>query len=150
LCIVFALLLATFTQRTGTTSNASLLAPEINAFASDETKRSAFLDRIDGILLASISKKQEITLQLAAGRMRVFEAAAKFKRLNAVPNLGPDNVLTNFPGASDNERVCRQVIVWLRNQPMPSKQLEQALAHAEADLRDHLACHGGQVFLPED
>jgi hypothetical protein len=150
LSIVLALLVAIFAHRSCTTNTASPPAPEINAFASDETKRSAFLDRIDGILLARIEKKEEITLQLAAGRMSVFEAAAKFKRLNAVPNLGPNDVLTNFPGASDNERLCRQVIVWLQNQPLPSQQREQALAQAEADLRDHLACHGGQVFLPEE
>jgi hypothetical protein len=149
LSIVFALLLAAFAQRF-CTSNASRLAPEIDAFANDEMKRSAYLHRVDAILLARIGKRQQITLDLAAGRMSVFEAAAKFKRLNAEPNLSPDNALDHFPGASDNERQCRQVIVWLQNQPMPLSQQEQALAQAEADLRDHLACHGGQVILPED
>jgi hypothetical protein len=82
--------------------------------------------------------------------MSLFEAAAKFKRLNREPNPSPHRMENFFPGASDNERLCRQVIEWLRHQPMPSKQREQALAQAEADLLDHLCCHGGQVILPED
>jgi hypothetical protein len=150
LTIVFALFLAAFAHRFYTTNKASRLAPEIDAFANDDMKGSASVHRFDGILLARIEKRKEITLQLAAGRMSLFEAAAKFKRLNREPNPSPHRMENFFPGASDNERLCRQVIEWLRHQPMPSKQREQALAQAEADLRDHLACHGGQVILPED
>jgi hypothetical protein len=64
LTIVFALFLAAFAHRFYTANKASRLAPEIDAFANDDMKGSASVHRFDGILLARIEKRKEITLQL--------------------------------------------------------------------------------------
>ncbi len=124
---------------------------EVRKFASDIAERHDYLCRFDGKALARIHTRRGIIEELAAGRMTLFEAAAQFKRLNSEPNAVKTDVLHLFRGATDNERLCRQVITWLDTitHEMSESQRQQVLGQAEAVLRDHLAQHGGQVVLPE-
>jgi len=56
-----------------------------------------------------------------------------------------------FPGNSEEERYCHQVLEWarVRGQPWPPSQLELLLCRLEAELDEHLAAHDGQVELPD-
>jgi hypothetical protein len=124
---------------------------EVRKFASDIAERHDYLCSFDGTAMTRIGKRKEIIGELAAGRMTLFEAAARFKRLNSEPTPGNLDVLRTFRGATDNERLCRQVITWLDSttHSMTESQRQQVLGQAEAELRKHIAQHGGQVVLPE-
>jgi hypothetical protein len=125
---------------------------DVEKFANAEMDRQEKLSRFEGAVLIRIKTRRQIVDDLAAGRMGLFEAAAKFKRLNSEPNPGQINVLRFFRGTTDNERVCWQVITWLDSatHQMSSSQRQVVLAQAEAELREHMACNGGNVTLPED
>jgi hypothetical protein len=124
---------------------------EVRKFASDVAERHDYLSRFDGKALVRIKTRREIIEELAAGRMTLFDAASRFKQLNSEPNPGKIDVLSLFRGATENERLCRQVITWLDTitHNMTESQRQQVLGQAEAELRNHLAQHGGQVVLPE-
>jgi hypothetical protein len=109
------------------------------------------LCRFDGVLTARIHERKEIVDQLRDGKVDLFAAAAHFKRMNHLPNVAQFDPLVAFRGASEDEKVCRQVINWLvaELQSQPPSQRQAVLDRLEAELADHLARHG-KVVLPED
>src|SRR5579862_9263660 len=109
---------------------------EVRKFASDVAARHEYLCRFDGVVLARIHTRREIIEGLAAGRMSLFEAAARFKRLNSELNPSKIDVWhIFFRGATDNERVCWQVISWFdTNTSTTESHRQQILWQAEAEL----------------
>ncbi len=120
-------------------------------FCDEELRRYDELSRFDGVMAARSEERRLLVERLAAGQLDLFATAVEFKRLNALPQPAHFDVLTMFPGASDNERLCWQVITCLDNNPdlVPPSQRQAVLHRVEADLRDHIA-RNGTVILPSN
>jgi hypothetical protein len=116
-----------------------------------EERRQEELYRFDGVFIARSARRKAIVEEVRDGKLSLFEAAAEFKRLNNLPRPTKLDPLYPFPGKSENEKVCRQVITWLYSyvQDLPPSQGQAVLERAEAELRDHLA-RNGTVILPGD
>jgi hypothetical protein len=66
------------------------------------------------VLPQRISAKSHVIEQLAAERMSLFEAAAWFRWLNENPPDCPGEPIDDWPGACPEEKLCRQVIAYVR------------------------------------
>jgi hypothetical protein len=97
-----------------------------------------------------IEQKDRLAGEVVAGRLTLFEAAARFRRLNDEPPA-PTPLSASFPGDSEEERLCRQVIdfarSWLRQQPGGDREADEFAARCEDELRRHKERHGA-VVLP--
>src|SRR5262245_55903382 len=69
-----------------------------------EARRQAAVDRL-GARVAVID-------DLRARRLTLAQAAARFRRLNATPGGRPVDLSRHMAGATEEERLCRQVIAW--------------------------------------
>lgn len=97
-----------------------------------------------------ITAKIAVMKRLRSGELNLFEAATWFRYLNQEPTKHIDHAWKHFPGESDEEKVCRQVIVWAKGHfsgLVPESELEQLLAKLEQQLSDRL-CERGRVELP--
>jgi len=95
--------------------------------------------------------KRAITLQVLDRDLTLFEAAAWFGYLNECPGECPDLYRALVPGATNEEKLCRQVILWVRiegKSALPPGQAEQEAQNLEEMLAAHLARHG-KVILPD-
>jgi hypothetical protein len=91
--------------------------------------------------------KKQITRDLIEGRRTLFEAAAAFRLWNEdYPRL-PDPFL---PGDSVEERLCRQVIEWVRMTKAEGNpgSVELFCETLEQELRRHIE-QNGKVILPD-
>lgn len=104
------------------------------------------------VALKRINARYRITDQLLAREITLFEAAAWFRFLNESPSNYPEQTWRLIPGATDEEKLCRQVILWMTNRlaggRQPSAQAEEVIRALEKNLADHLAANGGRVVLP--
>jgi hypothetical protein len=95
-----------------------------------ERERAAHLCR-------SVARRR-VALDLAAGRLTLLEAAEHFRDLNgSYPGFSWYQFRHHFPGSSDDERHCRQVIqfVALETETGPAAVARKRL---EAELEGHL------------
>ena len=94
--------------------------------------------------------KERITEQVIDGRLSLLEGAAHFRavyaRRPANPYCVPKPQL--FPGASEGERLCRQVIQWVRMRLADHPSRDQVLSRLARELEETLALRGS-VLLPE-
>jgi hypothetical protein len=93
--------------------------------------------------------KRDVVVDLVAGRLTLLEAARLFKNSNEHPVMHQDNYRAHFPGASDGEKLCRQVLCWAEGEllELPASQAEAVQHRLDQELRDHLEQHGGVVVL---
>jgi hypothetical protein len=96
---------------------------------------------------ARIAVKAEVIDALVAGRLTLAEAAARFRKLNASAGAPPTAVKGAFPGATEEERLCRQVISWTTCVGS-YESAHQTRERLEAELGRLLAQDGG-IRLPE-
>ncbi|HEX5271812.1 MAG TPA: hypothetical protein VFW33_15045, partial [Gemmataceae bacterium] len=75
-------------------------------------EREADLDRDGAGVTARMEGKNKAVQGLLAGRLRLTEAAARFRDLNATADPPVRPLCENYAGATEEERVCRQVIAW--------------------------------------
>jgi hypothetical protein len=118
---------------------------------NQERQRMALLESRDEVVKKRVLAKHQIVDQLLAGELTLFEAAAWFGFLNDHPPEFPDPYRQKWPGASDEEKLCRQVLSWTGvalRQTLPPGQAEEKLRHLEQILAARLA-HSGNVQLPE-
>ena len=99
-------------------------------------------------MIESSAAKNRTTLLLIDGRLTLFEAAAHFRLLNrpqmqvALPRL--------YPGDSEEERLCWQVIADVRTvSESLGQNATELIARLEEDLRQHKERHG-RVILPTE
>jgi hypothetical protein len=94
--------------------------------------------------------KAGVIKQLLAGRISLFEAAAWFRWLNETPPDCPGESIEHWPGTSPEEKLCRQMIAWVRNdqRQFGDNSAADALAdRLEMELEKALA-GTGRVVLP--
>jgi hypothetical protein len=102
------------------------------------------------IIVKRVQAKERVIVALVEGNLGLFEAAAWFRELNQWPPEHADGYWRNLPGASDEEKFCRQVIHWARmrlEETVTASQAQAKLQALEAELAEHIVCHG-KVVLP--
>ena len=114
-----------------------------------ERQRAALLDRRNEVVSRRLDAKNVVVGQLLDGRMTLAEAAAWFKALNESPADCPAVAHGEFPGASEGERLCRQVIGWAQAERagQSASQAEATNARLEEELQTLLG-RDGTVHLP--
>jgi hypothetical protein len=80
-----------------------------------ERRRAADLDPVVGAHLKRVEAKVEIAQKLIDGRMTLLAAAAAFcAQAHQPPAFDWGRFRARYPGATDEERHCREVITWVR------------------------------------
>ena len=122
---------------------AALLRPERADEPPSERPAVTEVEAIQCRILA----KDRVVKELLDGRLTLFEAAAFFRRLNEAP---PRAAGLDFPGDSDEERLCRQVIQWVRAITAKGSldATDGSTARFEEELSRHKQRHG-RVILPD-
>jgi hypothetical protein len=131
----------------------------LSSSSGDLDPRQEFhnLRRLD----AAIEHRREVSAQrlvakcrvaerLLAGELTLFEAAAWFRFLNDNPPECRHEIAPAWRGNSEEERLCRMVIGWIKEWRAPSGSSERAaiVEQLEKQLEEHIAQHG-QVVLPQ-
>jgi hypothetical protein len=154
LTVLIALLMTGYQYLRLKSNRAGAISPQVDLerFFTGQAETDERLHRLE-VVNVRIRKRQEIVKDVATGHMSLFDAAAYFKQLNKDSRLL--NLLDHYPGATDNEHVCWQVIIWLdafltSELGMSASQKEEVLRRLEAELLEHVAGHGGKVILPGD
>lgn len=94
------------------------------------------LDAIDERVVARIEEKTRLAEEVAAGRMTLREAASRCAALNRDnPSLRPDIWRTAYPGATEEERHCREVLAYVRSVVQDDPAGVSVVARLEAELR---------------
>jgi hypothetical protein len=117
---------------------------------SQESEREGRLDGVLEVTDRRIAAKDEVTRDLIAGRLRLIEAAGRFRALDADASEGYREGWHRLAeGASDEVRYCRQVLNYvallLKDRPDGGAPLRGRL---EAELRHHLK--RGDLHLPDE
>jgi hypothetical protein len=102
------------------------------------------------VTIRRVKAKSEVIDRVRRGEITLFEAAAWFRHLNSEPPEYPENSWRQLRGDCNNEKVCRQVILWVDGQlggKAPANEVDELVMHLEAELQRHLAEHGS-VILP--
>jgi hypothetical protein len=104
-------------------------------------------EELDRTITKRINAKDQVVKDLIGRRLTLFEAAAEFRRLN---EEYPQGVFKDsVPGVTEEERLCRQVIVWVRVhlEVNPREASEDFVAQLEHQLLRHKR-QNGTVQLP--
>jgi hypothetical protein len=101
------------------------------------------------VIQARIEAKEAVADRLLAGELVLLEAAAWFRRLNDNPPEYRVDAHLCFPGNSDGEKLCRQVIEWARHplKSLPPESRAEALGRLEDEL-GRLLAEGAEIELP--
>jgi hypothetical protein len=87
---------------------------------------------------------------LRAGRLTLVQAAAHFRRLNALATDCAIDLREHIAGKTEEERACRQVIYWADSAERPAPAVRgQTRRHLEAELDALLAENHGVLRLEE-
>lgn len=98
--------------------------------------------RSSRMALQRIENKMRIIQNLLDGELTLLEAAAWFRFLNENPPEHRVDISNFWPGASDGEKACRQVIGFARAklvQTTSASDADATLARLEDELNQHLA-----------
>jgi hypothetical protein len=126
------------------------LPNSINAYHEFKQKGEA-LDQEEKIVLDHLQRKNQLIKDLVAGRVTLQETAGGFMQLNedsALPKAG----YIPFPGASREEKYCRQVIGWVKCHRMfhPKDVDETFLVCLEDELAELVARGSAMITPPSD
>jgi hypothetical protein len=114
----------------------------------EEMRQSERLDRRLQVTFWMVGRLQGFTSDLLAGRCNLFEAAAGFRAVQQVTEKYMKPVPPPFPGATEEERLCRQVIVFVEQHLRDEPSRDTFVARLERHLEEHLQRYG-TIRLPE-
>jgi hypothetical protein len=100
------------------------------------------------VLRWTLNTKLAIADELIARRLTLFEAAAGFHAVDGVKQRYIRPVPNTFPGQTDAERLCWQVITFVEESLRDSPDQEAVVACLEEELQEHLDQYGPPK-LPE-
>jgi hypothetical protein len=115
-----------------------------------EHQRSEELSSRREVSLLRIKAKRQVVHQVVAGELTLFEAAAWFRFINDTPPEFSYGWVSG-PGASKEEKACRQVIGWVEEELLVMGLPDRSAGLSDRftkQLEAHLAEHG-RVILPE-
>jgi hypothetical protein len=125
--------------------------PDLQKDEQDAARRLVEIDARAVYLQEKCSGRARIVERLADGSMSLFEAASAFRAINCVAGPAvPVMFRELYPRASDEECLCRQVILWsgnhLRAKGDP-KRAAELVARLEAVLEEQRRV-GTPIVLP--
>jgi hypothetical protein len=126
-------------------------APLLGPYGADdpEVRRGWELDQQCAAAVRRANDKCRLAVAAAEGRLGLLEAAARFRDLDQQPPvIAPAIVRRVYPGVSDEERYCRQVISHAYSAPGRRDATRAAgVARLEVELCERL--NNGDLRLPE-
>jgi hypothetical protein len=112
-----------------------------------EPPHSGELDEQDHTILKRIAIKDEVIGELLAGRITLFEAAARFRRLDEEYPIDYQN--TSIQVGMEDEYMCNQVIKWVRSRTAEGRGgSENLVERLEDELMRYKQLHGS-IVLPK-
>jgi hypothetical protein len=87
-----------------------------------------------------IQAKIRIADEVAAGRLTLLEAARRYRPIQESAPGGLRYLLHKYPGATEQEVLCRNVITFARGTPSLQPERAIVVARLEAELAEYLAC----------
>ncbi len=125
--------------------------PDLRQEEQDSARRLAELEASDPHLLVNCGARARIVERVADGSMSLFAAASAFRTMNCGSGTAvPVTFREQYPTASDEECLCRQVIYWSGSHLQVKGDPERAaevVARLEAVLEEHLRA-GKSIVLP--
>jgi hypothetical protein len=112
-----------------------------------ETRRAERLEVYQKIILWVTGKHSEITTDVVAGRLTLFEAAAGFRAVRQVRDKYLKPVSVSLPGKTEEEQLCWQVIVAVEQRLLDKPEQAAVVARLNKELQEHLGRYGS-VHLP--
>lgn len=118
-------------------------------------KRSYFVNceeptEQSAVIMRRVAAKNRVIDQLIAGEMTLVEAAAWFRYLNENPSRYRHDY-RDWPGDSDEEKACRQVLSWAEVRVLSQAESKSQAAAMVQRLEDELEQtlrREGRVELP--
>jgi hypothetical protein len=90
--------------------------PDLARQLHEGEQRAAALDRRDRAVLARLDEKLRLADDLLDGRKTLRQAAARFTELNAQAPVMTEQVRSLFPGRTEEESSCRQVLDFVESE----------------------------------
>jgi hypothetical protein len=115
---------------------------------TEETRRTEHLDRLRQVVFWAIGRRSAMVSDLVAGRSTLFETAAGFRAVQQVKTKYTGPVPMHIPGDTEEERLCRQVIMHVQERLRDGPNETAVLEGLEKELREHLERYG-TIRLPE-
>ena len=112
-------------------------------------QRDEAVARRYAVSLQRTHAKQAIIDDLIAGRLTLVEAARRFILVNETPVICQDDYRAIYPGRSDGEKACRQVLSWVESplKDISPGRAEEIRRRLTDELRRHLECNNGLVVF---
>ena len=150
LTLILIVLVSAVAIRPGWASNLGVdFLAELHQQSEMEDERQAELERLDAMVKQRLKGRRAAIHDLIEGRKNLFETAAMFRELNALAGECRCRYREAYPGATDEERLSRHVIAWVRGEleiPLP-RFAEELCQRLNKELEEHLRCDG-TVHLP--
>jgi hypothetical protein len=122
-------------------------APTSGPEVLEETRRAERLEVYKKVVFWATDKHSAITSDLIAGRLTLFEAAAGFRAVRQVREKYVQPASVSFPGMTEDEQLCRQVIVSVEARLQGNPAQAAVVARLNKELQEHLDRYG-TVRLP--
>ena len=122
--------------------------PHLRGEIAAARARDAELDLHAETIGRRMAVKNELTEALIDGRRTLFAVAARFRDLAADEPEKLAAIRTSYPGGTDDEKWCRNVIDYVRGRlahDHPARA--DAVSRLETELQAHLSEHG-EIHLP--
>jgi hypothetical protein len=116
--------------------------PELYARLESENRQSDELDQRCKGVFRRIESKQDVLQALNEGHLSLVEAAARFGEFNRQEPETMAYIREMYAGQSDEERLCRQVLSWVRAElSVEPDKTRATLARLEAEMEAYLKQH---------
>jgi hypothetical protein len=114
--------------------------------AGEQAERAGDLEERRQAILRRHREQERVVRELVGGRRTLLQAAAAFRALAAADNALDAPLRETYPAATDEERLCRWVIAYLRTSLGDEPGAAELVARLEQELRLHL--RQGTLRLP--
>jgi hypothetical protein len=114
---------------------------------SEQTSRAEHLEKLQRVVNWAINERAALLSDLLAGRSTLFETAAGFRDIQLVKDRCGRVVSLPFPGRTEEEQLCRQVIAYVETQILEEPEGPATVARLKKELQEHLERYG-TVRLP--
>jgi hypothetical protein len=115
--------------------------PALKARMAEDRQFASELDSRDNRVLRRIAVKEMLIADLITGRASLIETAAQFRAMNAGQHGYAVVVRTLWPDATDDERLCRNVISYVESYVEPDED-GRALVHRLYEEMNRLKASG--------
>jgi hypothetical protein len=115
--------------------------PDLERQVQENEQRAAELDRFDAVVRGRLEEKLRLTAGVLDGRVTLRQAAARFTELNARQPAMTEQVRSVYPGRTEEESTCRQVLGFAesrvtRERPDQREAFDRLREEFEALLRE--------------